>query len=72
MVRYNVPNLSCWGNSGNHTMIKTVLVFIARKLISMGLSILWNHVDKNQDGKISKTEIEGLVKELNKLKKHLR
>lgn len=53
-------------------MIKTVLVFIAKKFISIGFSLLFNYMDKDQDGNISKREIETLVKELNQLKKHLR
>lgn len=52
-------------------MIKKILFIIAKNLIKWALSFMWDYLDKNDDGRISKEELNEFIAYLKELKKRV-
>jgi len=48
-------------------MISKILFIIGKQLVTIGFSLLFNYVDKNNDGNLSREEIESFISETRKL-----
>ena len=44
---------------------RTILKNIGKYLIKLGFKWLWNYIDKNKDGKISKEELKEFLEDIN-------
>lgn len=45
-------------------MLKTILLTLAKKALMWGANYLYNYIDKDQDGKLNKYEIELFIEDL--------
>lgn len=55
----------------NWKIIKTFFVRIAKSVLLWALNRVYNYVDKNQDGVLSKEELTEFFKKVSELKKKL-
>lgn len=53
-------------------MFKRIILFLAKNLLRWAVLFIWDYVDKNDDGKISKKEINLLIEELKQINKKIR
>ena len=47
-------------------MWKKIFLILAKKLVNAGFNLLYNYIDKDKDGKLSKKEIDSFISDITK------